>query len=347
MKDLFNIEPVLKDLESALKNKIDNKTKPIGSLGKLEELALQIGCIQNTLSPKLNNPTIIVFAGDHGIAGEGVSAYPQEVTEQMVLNFLNGGAAINVFCRQNDIALKVVDAGVNADFESDLKLINAKIGYGTKNFLYEPAMSISQAEQAIKEGAEIVKQAFLSGCNIIGFGDMGIGDTSSASIIMSLLGDIPINECTGRGAGLDDEALKAKETILANAVNNLACDRTPISVLSTFGGFEIAMMSGAMLQAAALKMILLIDGFIVTSALLAAFRIDPNILDYCIFTHRSNENGHTLLMRLFNKEPLLDLGMRLGEGTGAALAYPIVEASVNFLNEMASFESANVSKAAS
>ena len=347
MKELFNIEPVSKDIEQALKNRIDNKTKPIGSLGRLEELALQIGCIQNTLNPKLNNPTIIVFAGDHGIAGEGVSAYPQEVTEQMVLNFLNGGAAINVFCRQNNIALKVVDAGVNADFESDSKLINAKIGYGTKNFLYEPAMSISQAEQAIKKGAEIVKQAFLSGCNIIGFGDMGIGNTSSASIIMSLLGDIPINECTGRGAGLDDEALKTKETILANAVSKLACDRTPISVLSAFGGFEIAMMSGAMLQAAALKMILLVDGFIVTSALLTAFRTDPNILDYCIFTHRSNENGHTLLMRLFGKEPLLDLGMRLGEGTGAALAYPIVEASINFLNNMASFESANVSKATS
>lgn len=347
MKGLFTIEPVLKDLQLQLKDKIDNKTKPIGSLGKLEELALQIGCIQNTLSPKLNNPTIIVFAGDHGVAGEGVSPYPQEVTKQMVLNFLDGGAGINIFCHQNDIALKVVDAGVNADFESDPKLIDAKIGYGTKNFLYEPAMSISQAERAIKKGAEIVKQVFLSGCNIIGFGDMGIGNTSSASIIMSLLGDIPINECTGRGAGLDNEALKAKEAILANAIDKLAGDRTSISVLSTFGGFEIAMMTGAMLQAAALKMILLIDGFIVTSALLAAFRIDMNILDYCIFTHRSNENGHTLLMRLFGKEPLLDLGMRLGEGTGAALAYPIVEASINFLNKMASFESAKVSKATS
>ncbi len=345
MKEMFSIEPVSRNLCRLLKNKINNKTKPIGSLGRLEELALQIGCIQNTLSPKLNNPTIIVFAGDHGISNDGVSPYPGTVTKEMVLNFLAGGAAINLFCRQNDISLKVVDAGVNADFEHNPKLIDAKIGYGTKDFLHEPAMSISQAKLAIRKGAEIVKQTALSGCNIIGFGEMGIGNTSSASIIMSLLGNIPIDQCTGRGAGLDDAGLAAKQKILSDAIKAHKIDRTPISVLSTFGGFEIAMMTGAMLAAAERKMTILIDGFIVTSALLVAEKIDSNILGYCILAHRSNENGHKLMIRLFNKEPLLDLRMRLGEGTGAALAYPLIVASVNFLNQMASFESANVSKA--
>ena len=345
MKKVFSIEPVSDNLYNALKEKIDNKTKPIGSLGRLEELALQIGSIQNTLSPKLNNPTIIVFAGDHGIANEAVSPYPQEVTKQMVENFLDGGAAINVFCRQNGIDLKVVDAGVNADFKQTSKLINAKMGYGTKNFLYEPAMSITEAELAIEKGAQIARETANSGCNIIGFGDMGIGNTSSASIIMSLLGNIPIDRCTGRGAGLDDDSLGTKKRTLAEAIKKHKIVRLPLSVLSTFGGFEIAMATGAMLAAAEKKMILLIDGFIISSAFLVAYKIEPNILDYAIFAHRSNENGHKLMIQLFNKEPLLDLDMRLGEGTGAALAYPIVAASVNFLNQMASFDSAHVSRA--
>ncbi|PWV56189.1 nicotinate-nucleotide--dimethylbenzimidazole phosphoribosyltransferase [Chitinophaga sp. S165] len=343
----FNIKPVNKDITPSLQHKIDNKTKPLGSLGQLEKVALQIGAIQQTLSPVLKQPAIVVFAGDHGIAREGVSPFPQEVTYQMVFNFLQGGAGINVFARQSGIQIKVVDAGVNFDFNQHPDLVHAKIDMGTKSYLHEPAMTIAQCEEAIEKGAAIVKEMQQSGCNVIGFGEMGISNTSSAAIIMSLLCDIPLEQCIGRGTGLDDEGLTKKRVILAEAMirhNNL--EKTPTNVLSTFGGFEIAMMCGAMLQAAADGMIILIDGFITTAALLTASKIDPQVLDYCIFTHQSNEQGHYLMLAHLKAVPLLSLGMRLGEGTGAAVAYPVIQAAVNFLNEMASFESAGVSNKA-
>lgn len=344
----FNITPVNKHIVAALQHKIDNKTKPLGSLGQLEKIALQIGAIQQTLSPVLKHPAIVVFAGDHGIASEGVSPFPQEVTYQMVFNFLQGGAGINVFARQNGMQVKVVDAGVNFDFNQHPDLIHAKVGMGTKSYLHEPAMTTAASEDAIAKGAAIVQEIQQSGCNVIGFGEMGISNTSSAAIIMSLLCDIPLEQCIGRGTGHDDEGLTKKRVILAEAMirhNNM--EKTPLNILSTFGGFEIAMMCGAMLHAASNGMIILVDGFISSAALLVAAKINTHVLDYCIFTHQSNEQGHYLMLAHLKAVPLLSLGMRLGEGTGAAVAYPVIQAAVNFLNEMASFESAGVSNKAS
>jgi nicotinate-nucleotide--dimethylbenzimidazole phosphoribosyltransferase len=340
----FNITPVDKSISEALQYKINYKTKPLGSLGKLEEIALQIGCIQNTLEPKLNKPTVIIFAGDHGIVEEGVSPYPQEVTYQMVLNFIQGGAGINVFAKQNGIEIKVVDAGVNFDFEPHPNLIKAKIGKGTKNFFNEPAMTEAQCIEAMKKGGAIAEEVFNEGSNVLGFGEMGIGNTSSASLLMNQLCNIPLESCIGRGTGLDDSGLEKKKNILSQSIANQGnFDKTPLNILKIFGGFEIAMMCGAMLKAAELKMVVLIDGFIASSALLVASKLSPAILDYCIFTHQSNEVGHKLMLAHLHGDPILNIGMRLGEGTGVAVAYPIIEASVNFLNQMASFESAAVS----
>ena len=340
----FNIDPVKGDLLKDLQHKIDNKTKPRGALGMLESLALKIGCIQNTLTPELKQPAIVVFAGDHGIAETGVSLFPQEVPYQMVLNFLRGGAAINVFCKQNDIKIKVVDSGVKADFDDYPGLIKAKIDRGTKNFLKEPAMSQKQCQQAIQKGSEIVEKLSLEGTNIIGFGEMGIANTSSATVIFSKISGIPLEKCVGRGTGLDDQALEKKRKILNEAINNHDSCNDPLKILETFGGFEIAMMTGAMLKAAELKMILMIDGFIATSALIPAAAMYPDMLEYCIFAHTSNEQGHRLMLEYLNAEPLINLNLRLGEGTGAAVAYPVVESAVCFLNEMASFKDAQVSK---
>ncbi len=311
----------------------------------MERVALKIGRIQHTLSPQLKQPTMLVFAGDHGIAREGVSPYPQEVTYQMVFNFLAGGAAINVFCRQNGISIKVVDAGVNFDFAPHPDLINAKIAPGTQSYLHGPAMSNAQCEAALAKGAELAQAAFDGGSNVIGFGEMGIGNTSAAAVLLSLLGGVPIEECVGRGTGLDDPGLARKKEILAQAIKNNPVDTSSaLAVLATFGGFEIAMMAGAMLKAAELKMIVLVDGFITSAALLAARAFNPHVLDYCIFTHQSHERGHQKMLACLGAEPLVNLEMRLGEGSGAAVVYPLIMAAVNFLNEMASFESANVSQ---
>ncbi|MBC7755755.1 MAG: nicotinate-nucleotide--dimethylbenzimidazole phosphoribosyltransferase [Bdellovibrio sp.] len=334
-----------KTLEPTLIHKINQKTKPLGALGRLEALALQVGLIQNTLTPQLHKPTILVFAGDHGIANNGVSPFPQAVTAQMVLNFLGGGAAINVFARQNGFALRVIDAGVNHVFKPHADLIDAKIAMGTANFLHEPALIKAQCEQALTHGASLARQEIAAGCNVLGFGEMGIGNTSSASCLMSVLCGLPIELCVGRGTGLDDSGLINKTNILQQAIVHHALDgQDAMQVLATFGGFEIAMMVGAMLAAAEHKAVLLIDGFIATSALLVAAKLQPNILDYCVFAHCSNENAHRAMLNYLGAKPLLDLDMRLGEGTGAALAYPLVQAAVNFLNEMASFDSAGVSK---
>lgn len=341
----FDISPLNTALQEAILHKIQRKTKPLGALGQLESMALQIGLIQQTLTPKLVNPTMLVFAGDHGIAESGVSPYPQAVTAQMVLNFLAGGAAINVFSRQMGMHLRVVDAGVNYVFEGELPLIQAKMGMGTANFLHAPAMSIEVCKEAVNRGATIAKHEIATGCNVMGFGEMGIGNTSSASCLMSLLTDTSIEACVGRGTGLDDEGVLRKIAILKQAIAKHAiCNDNPYAVLATFGGFEIAMMVGAMLNAAAMGAILLIDGFIASAALLVASRIQPEVLAYCIFAHRSGEHAHHALLKHFGAKPLLDIGLRLGEGTGAVLAYPLVQSAVNFLNEMASFESAGVSE---
>jgi nicotinate-nucleotide--dimethylbenzimidazole phosphoribosyltransferase len=349
---------ITKDIKAALEqellHKINNKTKPLGALGMLEAIALRVGLIQETTSPVIRQPHIVVFAGDHGIAKTGlVNPYPQEVTAQMVLNFLNGGAAINVFCRQYQIALQVVDAGVSQEIipaSSHMKVkggetfVNASMGFGTHNYLEGPAMSEEDVLAAILKGKEIVRNIAATGCNCIGFGEMGIGNTSAASLIMSAITGYPIGECVGRGTGVNDEQLLIKINTLeqVHKLHQLQKHKDAVELLSLVGGFEIAMMTGAYIEAAAQKMVIVVDGFIATASLLLAQLLELAVMGYCIFAHTSGEKGHEAMLQYLGAKPLLQLGMRLGEGTGAALAIPLVQSAVLFLSEMASFESAGV-----
>ena len=331
-------------LAATLDHAIHTKTKPPGSLGMLETLARQIGLIQRTAKPALTKPALLVFAGDHGVTAENISPYPQSVTWQMVENFLAGGAAINVFARQNGCEIRVVDAGVNHSFTPGVatprdKLLDRKIGFGTRNFAVESAMSREQCEAAMRHGMELVDA--LDG-NVVGFGEMGIGNTTSAAAIMHALSGIAAGDCVGAGTGLDAAGVAHKRDVIAAAVAKHAVS-DPLDVLATFGGFEIAMMAGAMLRAGSLRKVLLIDGFIVTSALMVALRLQPALRDYCVFSHCSNENGHRAMLRHLDAKPLLQLELRLGEGTGCALALPLLHCALAFLAEMATFESAQVS----
>jgi nicotinate-nucleotide--dimethylbenzimidazole phosphoribosyltransferase len=320
---------------------IDNKTKPPGSLGMLELLARQLGLIQQTTNVVLTQPAILVFAGDHGVVAEGVSAYPQSVTWQMVENFLARGAAINVFARQNSCALLVIDAGVNHPFGPRDGLIDRKIAHGTRNFATEPAMTQQQCMQALAEGMALASE--LPG-NVVGFGEMGIGNTTAAAALMHKLTRIPIADCVGAGTGMSADGVRHKQRVIERAVAYHGGVDDALSILASFGGFEIAMMVGAMLRAAERRMVLLIDGFIVTSALLVAARLQPSILDYCVFSHCSDEHGHKRMLDHLAARPLLQLGLRLGEGTACALALPLLHAAVNFLREMATFDSARVAE---
>ena len=336
--------PRLDDTQVArLQHKIDTKTKPVGALGRLEALAAQIGRIQQTDSPALRRPHVVVFAGDHGAARAGVSAYPQDVTWQMVENFLAGGAAINVFARQAGVALRVVDAGVAHDFGKREGLINAKIGAGTANYIDAPAMSGSDRDKAMAYGRQLAHTLAQGGCNAIGFGEMGIGNTASASLITHCLTATELPLVVGRGTGLDDAGLDLKNALLARALRRGGVPRNPLDVLAEYGGYEIAMMTGAIMGAAEKRMVVVIDGFIVTAALLVVHSMIPHITDYCVFAHRSGEPGHEYQLKHLNAVPLLDLGLRLGEGTGAALAFPLLQAATGFVADMASFESAGVS----
>lgn len=319
---------------------IDNKTKPPGSLGMLEKLAAQLGMIQGSADVKLEQPIIIVFAGDHGVVAEGISAFPQDVTWQMVDNFLAGGAAINVFARQNNCALQVVDAGVNHDFGVRPGLLDRKVAMGTANFARQAAMSSADCERALAHGMALADA--VPG-NVVGFGEMGIGNTTAAAALMHKLTGVPVADCAGAGTGLDRAGIARKQAVIEAAVRLHASVTEPLDILAAFGGFEIAMMAGAMLRAAERRKVLLIDGFIVTSALLVAARMQPAILDYCVFAHCSNENGHRRMLSHLDARPLLQLDLRLGEGTGCALAMPLLHAAANFLQEMATFESAQVS----
>ena len=329
------------NLAQALSDAINNKTKPLGSLGRLETLASQLGLIQRSTAVRIDQPAIIVFAGDHGVVAEGVSAFPQDVTWQMVENFLADGAAINVFARQNGCALHVVDAGVNHTFGQRPGLVDKKVANGTRNFAKEAAMTPQECAAALEHGMALVRD--LPG-NVVGFGEMGIGNTTAAAAIMHKLTGVPLSRCVGAGTGLSAEGIQRKEQVIAAAVALHAGAVDPLGVLATFGGFEIAMMTGAMLKAAELRKVLLIDGFIVTSALLVAARLQPAILDYCVFSHCSGEHGHALMLEQLGARPLLDLGLRLGEGTGSALALPLLHAAANFLGQMATFASAQVSE---
>ena len=327
------------DLGNTIKTTINNKTKPLGSLGALESIGLQIGLIQKTTRPTIVQPAILIFAADHGIVAENISAYPQSVTWQMVDNFLNQNAAINVFARQNHCALHIVDAGVNHDFGWPPQLIGKKVGFGTRNFATEPAMTTEQCATAMQHGIDLI--GGLTG-NIVGFGEMGIGNTTAAAAIMHKITRVPLVDCVGAGTAFDAARILHKQNVIQRAVSLHDGVVAPLDILATFGGFEIAMMVGAMLAAAERRMVLLIDGFIVTSALLVAAQLRPEILDYCIFAHCSDERGHQQMLTFLNAQPLLHLGLRLGEGTGAALALPLVQAAVLFMTEMATFDSAAV-----
>ena len=329
-------------LQARLQHKIDHKTKPPGALGRLEGLALQLGLIQRSESPSLRQPQMVVFAADHGIAAEGVSAYPQAVTVQMVGNMLAGGAAINVFARQHGFTLQVVDAGVAAELPAHPRLQRRKIAPGTQNSCREAAMSRTDAQAALAAGMQVA--AALPG-NVLALGEMGIANTSAAALLLARLAGVSIQDATGRGTGLDNAQWLHKQAVLARALQRhpATAPLDTVGELAALGGFEIAMMAGAMLQAASARRVVLVDGFIAGAAALVAQALAPNVRDYLVFCHQSAEHGHRLLLAHLQAQPLLQLDLRLGEGTGALLAWPLVQSAANFLNEMASFESAGIS----
>ena len=332
--------PDTKTLAETIQHRLDNKTKPPGSLGRLEELALQIALILQTKKPALTNPHLIVFAADHGLTAEGVSAYPASVTHSMVKNFMAGGAAINVFCRQNGIQLLVCDVGVNGSFEENTDaFVKYKIRSGTRNMRHEPAMTPNECEAALDAGKTLVDGVSHRDCNVVGFGEMGIGNTSSAALLMHRLTGLPLAKCVGRGTGLDDDGLAHKLTVLQAVADRYAHLTDPLAILAAMGGLEIAAIAGGMLRAAENRMVILVDGFIATSALLVAHALNPTVLTNCIFCHQSDEAGHRLMLDFLRVRPLLQLDLRLGEGTGCALAYPLIQAAVAMLNEMATMDS--------
>jgi nicotinate-nucleotide--dimethylbenzimidazole phosphoribosyltransferase len=329
-------------LTQRLQHQLDNKTKPLGSLGRIEALALQIGQILTSEAPALVAPQMVVFAADHGLAAQGVSAYPSDVTWQMVENFLAGGAAVSVLARQHGLALTVVDAGVAKDLAPRAGLQIRKIAGGTADASQGPAMSAAQCQAALLAGAEVVRG--LPG-NTLLLGEMGIGNTSSAALIMSRLTGHPLAQCVGRGTGLDDAGLARKLAVLEHVLQHHVEAKEPLEVLAALGGFEIAMMCGAVLEAAAQNRVIVVDGFITSSAVLVAHALQPLVLQRCVFAHQSDESGHARMLAHLQVKPLLHLGLRLGEGSGGALAWPLLESACRILGEMASFASAGVSEA--
>lgn len=346
------ITPVDRSKTASFQEKIDNLNKPKGSLGRLESLALQLCLMQDTDAPSLHHPCHILFGGDHGIEREGVSFSPREVTWQQMINYTRGGGGVNMFCRQHGFELKIVDVGVDYDFDHDKypQIIDRKIAYGTKNFLHEPAMSKEEWERALAAGAEQVDECYGKGCNIISFGEMGIANTSPSSVLMHLYLGIPLMQCVGAGSGLPSEGVKHKYEVLRAAVANFwenilpTASDAPDTIPSYFCGFEMAAAIGGMLRAAEHRMAILVDGFIMTACMLAASHIDKNVTDYAIFGHCGDEGGHKLMLDAMGADPLLHLGLRLGEGTGAICAYPIVQSAVNMINEMDNFSHANITK---
>lgn len=327
-----------------LEQKINNLTKPKGSLGRLEELALQIGLIQQTLTPQLCHPQNIIFAADHGIVAEGVSVSPKEITWQQIFNFLHGGAGVNFLCRQHGFELKIVDAGVDYDLPYDRGIINRKVRRGTANFLHEAAMSEEEMERCLEHGAEVVEQCRKEGSNVLSFGEMGIGNTSASSLWMHTLTGIPLADCVGAGSGLNQEGVSHKLHVLQQALDNYRGNGTTVDLMSYFGGLEMVMAVGAMLQAAQRGMVILVDGFIMTNCILAASKLSPEVLKYAIFCHCGDEAGHRLVLDALDAKPILHLGLRLGEGTGAICAYPIIDSAVRMINEMDSFAHASITK---
>ncbi len=336
--------PVIDDLHdaalaAALRHKIGRKTVPQGALGRMAALAERLGLILGTTAPQLQQPQLLVFAADHGIAARGVSAYPSDVTWQMVGNFLAGGALVSVLARQHGIAMQVVDCGVRHDFDPAPGLIVRKIAPGTQDSASGPAMTAVQCAQALRHGIELVQA--LPG-NALLLGEMGIGNTSAAALLVARVGGVDVAEVTGAGTGLDAAGIARKTAVLRQALAANAAAVEPLDALAALGGFEIATMVGSVLQAAHQRRVIVVDGFIASSAVLVASRLAPQVLQRCVLAHRSDERGHARLLQLLGAQPLIDLGMRVGEGSGAALAWPLLESACRILNEMASFESAGV-----
>ena len=342
MNTEFNIQDFNPELIPSLQYKLDNKAKPVGSLGQLESLALQIGLIQNTLSPELKNPVMLTVAADHGITAEGVSPCPVEITWQQVHNFLQGGGGIGLLSRVYGLDLWIVDAGVNYHFAPHPKLIDVKVAFGSENFRWHPAMCMENCMKAFNNGRKVVRKFAEQGSNVIGFGEMGIGNTTPASALMSVICSLPVEECVGAGAGLNSSGVHHKAKIIQEAIDKHGISESPFENLARYGGYEIATIAGGMIEAASCRMVILVDGFITTSALLVAQKIDRRVLNYSIFSHESDEQGHCKMLRYMNASSVLKLGLRLGEGSGAAIAYSVLKGAVAVLSEMTSFEEAQV-----
>ena len=336
----IGVPPVSRGLDGALRRALDIKTKPRGALGEIETLAAQIARVQGTLAPAMRLCRLVLFAADHGVADEAVSAYPQEVTRQMVANFLTGGAAASVFARRVGVDLSVVDAGVAGEPVDEPGVVPRRVAAGTRNFAREPAMSSKQCEAALREGLVLGEDV---SADAAAFGEMGIANTSSASLLAHKLTGAALDTLVGPGTGLDEGGLAHKRSVLARAAARTAPRLDPGDALREYGGFEIVMMAGAMIGAARTGAVVLVDGFIASVAALAALGLAPELRDYLVFAHRSAEPGHRVVLEALDARPLLDLNMRLGEGTGALLAWPLLQCAAAMLSDMASFESAGVS----
>jgi nicotinate-nucleotide--dimethylbenzimidazole phosphoribosyltransferase len=331
------VAPVDRADEAALRAQIDGKAKPPGSLGRIEGLAIQLGLMHRPEVPRAETCTLMVFAGDHGLTQEGVSQYPAEVTVAMVRTFLAGRASANAFAAATGARLRVVDAGVAADLPPHPNLVDAKIRRGTANAAREPAMSRAEAIAALTRGCELAIAEIGEGAEVIAVGEMGIGNTASAALVAHRLCPAPLEACTGAGAGQDDDGMARKRAALARAAGRSVA-QAPLDVLAEFGGLEIAMMAGAVIGAAARRRPVIVDGFIASAAALVAVRLCPAARDYCVFAHRSAERGHGLVLEAMQAEPLLDLNLRLGEGTGALLAWPLLRAAARLVTDVASLE---------
>lgn len=351
----FDIIQPDESMRPILQDKIDNLNKPKGSMGRLEELALQLGLIQQTTEPALRHPSHLLFGADHGIEREGVSLSPREITWQQMINFTRGGGGVNMFCRQHGFELYIVDMGVDYDLRAFPGIINRKVRQGTNDFLYKSAMTGEEMDRCIDAGARLVTDCHDKGCNVISIGEMGIGNTSPSSIWMHLITKIPLKDCVGAGSGLNNEGIQHKYQILKQAVENFwklhpyynpdtESIRFYEDILSWFGGFEMAAAIGAMLRAAELRMAILVDGFIMSACMLLATKLNPNVRHYAIFCHEGDEAGHHRMLEAMNAKGLLNLGLRLGEGTGALCAYPLLQSAVRMINEMNNFDNANITK---
>jgi len=388
MKQKFHIRPTDKAFATTVRTALDNLNKPKGSLGRLEEVALQIALVQHTLSPAFRHPCHLLFAGDHGVEREGVSASPREVTWQQVLNFCRGGGGVNLFCRQHGFQLSVVDVGVDHDFDASqiqqiltatqqdtpprVQFLDRKIAHGTRDFLHEAAMTEDEFDRAIGVGAERADACAAEGCNVIALGEMGVANTSPSSVWMYFFEQLPLSLCIGAGSGLGDAGVRHKLEVLRESITRFMQQtgiESPIpfrapddwtftparherpyfpeyaeTIMRWFGGYEMVAAVGAMLQAAARGMTILVDGFIMTACILAAAQLHPAVLDYAVFSHEGDEAGHRMMLQALGARPLLSLGLRLGEGTGALCAFPLVDSAARMLSEMDNFQHAQITK---